>query len=45
VDHGTAFDIAGQGIAHDDSLVEAINLAATLGPKWGEISAGANVTM
>jgi 4-hydroxythreonine-4-phosphate dehydrogenase len=28
VDHGTAFDIAGQGIANPDSMVEAIKLAA-----------------
>jgi 4-hydroxythreonine-4-phosphate dehydrogenase len=26
-DHGTAYDIAGQGIAVPDSMVEAINLA------------------
>lgn len=37
VDHGTAFDIAGKGIANEASLVEAIDLAARLGPKWGEI--------
>ena len=30
VDHGTAFDIAGQGIAKPDSLLEAIKVAATL---------------
>jgi 4-phospho-D-threonate 3-dehydrogenase / 4-phospho-D-erythronate 3-dehydrogenase len=30
VDHGTAFDIAGQGIADESSLVEAIRLAARL---------------
>lgn len=30
VDHGTAFDIAWQGIASEDSLVEAIKLAAQL---------------
>ena len=30
VDHGTAFDIAGKGIADPSSLVEAIRLAATL---------------
>jgi 4-hydroxythreonine-4-phosphate dehydrogenase len=30
VDHGTAFDIAGQGIADPSSLVEAIKLAARL---------------
>ncbi len=30
VDHGTAFDIAWQGIAHEESLVEAIKLAATM---------------
>ncbi len=41
VDHGTAFDIAGQGIANEASLVEAIRLAAQLGPKWGEIHAAA----
>ena len=30
VDHGTAFDIVGKGIADSGSLVEAITLAATL---------------
>jgi len=30
VDHGTAFDIAGRGIADPSSLVEAILLAAHL---------------
>ena len=30
VDHGTAFDIAGQGIADPSSLIEAIKLAAQL---------------
>src|SRR4029078_11281929 len=30
VDHGTAFDIAGTGIADPSSLVEAIRLAAKL---------------
>jgi 4-hydroxythreonine-4-phosphate dehydrogenase len=30
VDHGTAFDIAGQGIANADSLVEAVEYAARL---------------
>lgn len=30
VDHGTAFDIAGQGIAHHGSMLEAIKLAANL---------------
>ena len=29
-DHGTAFDIAGQGIARPDSMVAAINLAIDL---------------
>jgi 4-hydroxythreonine-4-phosphate dehydrogenase len=32
VDHGTAFDIAGQGIADPGSLVEAVRLAARLAP-------------
>jgi 4-hydroxy-L-threonine phosphate dehydrogenase PdxA len=30
VDHGTAFDIAGRGIADPSSLVEAVKLAARL---------------
>jgi 4-hydroxythreonine-4-phosphate dehydrogenase len=30
VDHGTAFDIAGKGIANDDSLIEAIDYAIQL---------------
>jgi len=29
-DHGTAFDIAGRGIARPDSLIAAIRLAARL---------------
>lgn len=37
VDHGTAFDIAGRGIARHESMVETIALAARLGPKWGQI--------
>lgn len=32
VDHGTAFDIAGQGVADHASLVEAVRLAAKLIP-------------
>jgi 4-hydroxythreonine-4-phosphate dehydrogenase len=32
VDHGTAFDIAGQGIASPDSLLEAYNLALAMTP-------------
>ena len=30
VDHGTAFDIAGKGIASEDSLIEAVRQAAVL---------------
>jgi len=30
VDHGTAYDIAGKGVARDDSLVAAIRLAAAM---------------
>lgn len=37
VDHGTAFDIAGLGIANESSMVEAIKLAAKLSSKWKEI--------
>jgi 4-hydroxythreonine-4-phosphate dehydrogenase len=32
-DHGTAFDIAGRGIARPDSMIAAINLAAELARK------------
>ena len=38
VDHGTAFDIAGKGIAKEESMIEAILLAAKLGPRWAELS-------
>jgi 4-hydroxy-L-threonine phosphate dehydrogenase PdxA len=30
VDHGTAFDIAWQGVASEESMVEAIQLASQL---------------
>jgi 4-hydroxythreonine-4-phosphate dehydrogenase len=30
-DHGTAFDIAGRGVARPDSLIAALRLAARLG--------------
>ena len=33
VDHGTAFDIAGKGIADEGSLVEALKQAVGLAPK------------
>jgi 4-hydroxy-L-threonine phosphate dehydrogenase PdxA len=33
VDHGTAFDIVGKGIADPGSLIEAVKLAATLAQK------------
>jgi len=36
VDHGTAFDIAGKGIASEESLVEAIRQAVELAPKIEE---------
>jgi len=36
VDHGTAFDIAGKGIAEHSSMVAAIKLAAELSIKAGE---------
>ena len=34
VDHGTAFDIAGKGIAREASLVLAMQRAAALAPQW-----------
>ncbi len=36
VDHGTAFDIAGKGIAEHSSMIAAIKLAAELSLKAGE---------
>lgn len=37
-DHGTAFDIAGRGVANPDSMVEAIKLAYELSPGFFEFS-------
>jgi 4-hydroxythreonine-4-phosphate dehydrogenase len=37
VDHGTAFDIAGRGIAREQSLVLATRRAAALAPGWSEV--------
>ncbi|RKS08203.1 4-hydroxythreonine-4-phosphate dehydrogenase [Nocardiopsis sp. Huas11] len=37
VDHGTAFDIAGKGIAREASLVLALRRAADLAPGWGHV--------
>src|SRR4029078_4145960 len=36
VDHGTAFDIAGKGLAEHSSMVAAIKLAAELSTRAGE---------
>jgi 4-hydroxythreonine-4-phosphate dehydrogenase len=33
VDHGTAFDIAGKGIADEGSMVEALRQAVDLAPR------------
>jgi 4-hydroxythreonine-4-phosphate dehydrogenase len=35
--HGTAFDIAGKGIAREASLVVAAERAAALSMGWGEV--------
>ncbi|MEO8541419.1 MAG: 4-hydroxythreonine-4-phosphate dehydrogenase PdxA, partial [bacterium] len=35
VDHGTAFDIAGKGIADETSMIEAIKLAVGLATGTG----------
>lgn len=43
VDHGTAFDIAGQGIAREASLVLAAERAAALSLGWGEVWEAARV--
>jgi 4-hydroxythreonine-4-phosphate dehydrogenase len=37
VDHGTAFDIAGRGIAREASLVLACERAAQLAPNWDAV--------
>ena len=37
VDHGTAFDIAGKGIAREDSLILAAERAAVLSPGWSQV--------
>ncbi len=49
VDHGTAFDIAGKGIANEESLIEAIDFAVRLasgrsarGPSTAETSVSLN---
>jgi len=44
VDHGTAFDIAGKGIANADSLIEAIELAMVLAAGQGRRLTGRNET-
>ncbi|GAA4746727.1 4-hydroxythreonine-4-phosphate dehydrogenase PdxA [Amnibacterium soli] len=37
VDHGTAFDIAGTGVASDASMLLACERAAELAPGWGAV--------
>jgi 4-phospho-D-threonate 3-dehydrogenase / 4-phospho-D-erythronate 3-dehydrogenase len=37
VDHGTAFDIVGRGIAREDSLLLALRRAAAFVPDWASI--------
>lgn len=37
VDHGTAFDIAGTGVARETSLVVAILKASRLAPGWAQV--------
>ena len=44
VDHGTAFDIAGQGVADETSLVNAVELAARLAGRTLVTPAGAPVS-
>ena len=43
VDHGTAFDIAGKGLAEHSSMVAAIKLAAELSTQAGESSRAVEV--
>ena len=42
VDHGTAFDIAGQGIANEDSLIEAIEYAERLAANHARVGLAGN---
>jgi 4-hydroxythreonine-4-phosphate dehydrogenase len=42
VDHGTAFDIAGKGIAREASLVLSCRRAAELAPGWDSVWQAAN---
>lgn len=44
VDHGTAFDIAGKGIASEGSLVVAVERAAKLSKGWGDVWKVASAT-
>jgi len=44
VDHGTAFDIAGTGIAREASLVLSCERAAALAPGWSAVSALSEAT-
>jgi 4-hydroxythreonine-4-phosphate dehydrogenase len=37
VDHGTAFDIAGKGVADPESMIAAVLLAARLAPLRGSV--------
>ncbi|HAF13587.1 MAG TPA: 4-hydroxythreonine-4-phosphate dehydrogenase PdxA [Blastocatellia bacterium] len=43
VDHGTAFDIAGKGVAEHSSMIAAIKLAAELSMSAGESSSAVEV--
>lgn len=44
-DHGTAFEIAGKGIAHPDSMIAAINLAVELAQKNRALAGEAHETL
>ena len=38
VDHGTAYDIAGEGVAEHGSLLEAVKVAARLAESWSPVT-------
>ena len=38
VDHGTAYDIAGKGVAEHGSLLEAVKVAARLAESWSPVT-------
>lgn len=45
VDHGTAFDIAGRGIASAVSMIEAVKVAAAYAPRFAALRCASNAAL